>query len=179
VTRCALRLSPLVFLRPGELRLAEWTEVDFDAAEWRIPAARMKMRALHIVPLSRQALEVLRELHERTGHRRYLFPSLYNATRPMANNTVLRALRRVGISDEEMTGHGFRTTASTLLNENGWNGDAIERQLAHAERNSVRAAYNHADHLPERRKMMQWWADYLDDRRADLPSGAAPQGVLP
>lgn len=162
VTRCALRLAPLVFVRPGELRQAEWAEVDFDAAEWRIPAHRMKMRSTHIVPLSTQALAVLRDLHALTGTGRYLFPSVRTSSRPMSNNAVLSALRRMGFTKEEMTGHGFRSTASTLLNEQGWNRDAIERQLAHSERDGVRAAYNHADFLPERRKMMQAWADYLD-----------------
>jgi Integrase len=162
VTRCALRLAPLVFVRPGELRHAEWPEFNIDTAEWRIPAVKMKMRAQHIVPLSRQALEVLKELRPLTGSGRYLFPSERTSDRPMSDNTVNAALRRLGYSKEEMTGHGFRSMASTLLNEQGWNRDAIERQLAHAERNNVRAAYNFAEFLPERRKMMQGWADYLE-----------------
>lgn len=162
VTACALKLAPLVFLRPGELRHAEWSEINLDNAEWRISAAKMKMRAPHIVPLSRQAIEVLQEIRPLTGHRRYVFPSVRTSDRPMSENTVLGALRRLGYEKEEMTGHGFRSMASTLLNENGWNPDAIERQLAHSERNSIRAAYNYAEFLPERRKMMQWWADYLD-----------------
>lgn len=168
VTRCAIRLAPLVFVRPGELRQAEWTEFNLDAAEWRIPAAKMKMRDPHIVPLSRQAVEVLRTLHPLTGHGRYLFPGVRTAMRPMSENTVNAALRRLGFSKDEMTGHGFRSMASTLLNEQGWNRDAIERQLAHIERNAVRAAYNYAEHLPERRKMMQAWANHLDS----LKSGA-------
>jgi integrase len=160
VTACALKLAPLVFLRPGELRHAEWSEINLDSAEWRISAAKMKMRSPHIVPLSRQAMEVLQEIQPLTGHRKYVFPSVRTSDRPMSENTVLGALRRLGYEKEEMTGHGFRSMASTLLNENGWNPDAIERQLAHSERNSIRAAYNYAEFLPERRKMMQWWADY-------------------
>ncbi|MGH8590633.1 MAG: tyrosine-type recombinase/integrase, partial [Gammaproteobacteria bacterium] len=160
--RCALRLAPLTFVRPGELRAAEWPEFDLDAAEWRIPAERMKMRAIHIVPLSAQALAVLRELHPLTGTGHYVFPSVRTHDRPMSENTVNAALRRLGYAKDEMTGHGFRSMASTLLNEQGWHRDAIERQLAHGERDAVRAAYNYAEHLPERRRMMQAWADYLD-----------------
>jgi integrase len=162
VVLCALRLAPLVFVRPGEMRGAEWAEIDFEKAEWRIPASKMKMREQHIVPLSVQALAILRELHPLTGAGRYLFPSERTGERPMSENTVNAALRRLGYSKDEMTGHGFRSMASTLLNEQGWHRDAIERQLAHAERNAVRAAYNYAEHLPERRRMMQAWADYLD-----------------
>lgn len=162
---CAMKLAPLTFVRPGELRGAEWAEFDFNTAEWRIPAERMKMREQHIVPLARQALEILYELHKATGNGKYLFPSVRTDTRPMSNNTVNAALRRLGYGKEEMTGHGFRSMASTLLNEQGWNPDAVERQLAHAERNKVRAAYNFAEFLPERRKMMQAWADYLDELR--------------
>ncbi|HHB75743.1 MAG TPA: DUF4102 domain-containing protein [Desulfobulbus sp.] len=162
VTRCALRLAPLVFVRPGELRQAEWREINFDIMEWRIPAEKMKSGVPHIVPLSRQAVEVLQEIFPLTGHGRHVFPSPRTDTRPMSNNAVLAALRRMGYAKEEMSGHGFRSMASTLLNEQGWNRDAIERQLAHAERNSVRASYNYAEYLPERREMMQHWADYLD-----------------
>ncbi len=162
VTKCALRLAPLLFVRPGELRKAEWTEFSLDAAEWRIPAARMKMREQHIVPLSTQAVAILRELHALTGARRYVFPGARTNGRPMSENTVNAGLRRLGYAKDEMTGHGFRSIASTLLNEQGWHRDAIERQLAHAERDNVRAAYNFAEHLPERRKMMQAWSDYLD-----------------
>ena len=162
VTRCALRLAPLVFLRPGELRKAEWVEIDLDKAEWRIPAARMKMNAVHIVPLASQAVAILRELHPRTGEGKYVFPGARTTTRPMSENAVLSALRRLGYTTGEMTGHGFRSMASTLLNEQGFNRDAIERQLAHAERDGVRAAYNYAEYLPERKRMMQQWADYLD-----------------
>jgi len=166
VTMCALRLAPMTFVRPGELRHAEWGEIDLDKAEWRIPAEKMKMREQHIVPLSRQAVAILRELHPLTGAGKYVFPSVRTQARPMSENTVNAALRRLGYAKDEMTGHGFRSMASTLLNEMGWNRDAIERQLAHAERNSIRAAYNFAEFLPERRKMMQAWADYLDKLRA-------------
>ena len=162
VTRCALRLAPLVFVRPGELRQAEWKEINFDTMEWRIPAEKMKSGVPHIVPLSQQAAEVLQEIFPLTGQGRYVFPSPRTDTRPMSNNAVLAALRRMGYAKEEMSGHGFRSMASTLLNEQGWNRDAIERQLAHSERNSVRASYNYAEYLPERREMMQHWADYLD-----------------
>jgi len=166
ITLCALRLAPLTFVRPGELRRAEWEEINLDAKEWRIPKAKMKMRQQHIVPLSNQAMRVLQDLHPLTGSGRYLFPSVRTAARPMSENTVNGALRRLGYSKEEMTGHGFRSMASTLLNEMGWNRDAVERQLAHAERNNIRAAYNYAEYLSERRKMMQGWADYLDKLRA-------------
>lgn len=162
VTKCALRLSPLLFVRPGELRKAEWSEINFDAAEWRIPAAKMKMRSPHIVPLSTQALSILQELHPLTGDGKYVFPGLINQDKPMSENTVLGALRRLGYSSDEMTAHGFRSMACTLLNEQGWNRDVIERQLSHMERNKIRAAYNYAEYLPERRKMMQEWADYLE-----------------
>jgi integrase len=166
MTASALKLAPLVFVRPGELRGAEWSEFDLDAAEWRIPSNRMKMREGHLVPLSRQAVEVVRGIHALTGTGRFVFPSLRSADRPMSDNTVNAALRRLGYSKEEMTGHGFRALASTCLNEQGWAPDVIELQLAHAERNKVRAAYNRASRLAERRKMMQAWADYLDGLRA-------------
>jgi len=162
VTRCGLQLAPLLFVRPGELRRAEWLEFDLDGAEWRIPAKRMKMDAPHIVPLSTQAVEVLRELQPLTGRGRYVFPGARSTDRPMSENTINAALRRMGYEKDQMTGHGFRSMASTLLNEQGWNRDAIERQLAHAERDNVRAAYNYAEHLDERRRMMQAWADFLE-----------------
>ena len=167
VVRCALKLAPLVFVRPGELRRAEWSEIDFEKMEWKIPAEKMKMREQHIVPLSRQALGILRELQPLTGEGKYLFPSPRSWDRPMSENAVLAALRRMGYSGDQMTGHGFRSMASTLLNEQGWNRDAIERQLAHAERDEIRAAYNYAQHLTERRKMMQAWADYLDELKVE------------
>jgi len=165
VTAAALKLSPLLFVRPGELRGARWDEIDLEAAEWRIPAARMKMRTPHLVPLSKQAVKILRELHPLTGSRALVFPSIRTATRPISENTVNAALRRIGYTTDEATAHGFRSMASTRLNEMGWVSDVIERQLAHMERDSVRAAYNHAQYLPERRKMMQAWADYLDALR--------------
>ena len=164
-TASALKLAPLVFVRPGELRKAEWSEFDLDAAEWRIPGEKMKMREEHVVPLSTQALAILRELHPLTGAGRYLFPGARDAKRPMSENTVNASLRRLGYDGDTMCGHGFRAMASTRLNEMGWAPDVIERQLAHAERNKVRAAYNRASYLAERRKMMQAWADYLDGLR--------------
>jgi integrase len=162
VTKCALQLAPLFFVRPGELRQAEWSEFDLDKAEWRIPPEKMKMRQTHIVPLCAQAIRILQELQPYTGEGKYLFPSIRSSKRPMSENTVLGALRRLGYTSDEMTGHGFRSMASTLLNEQSWNRDAIERQLAHAERDNVRAAYNYAEYLPERREMMQHWGDYLE-----------------
>ncbi|MBX5461807.1 MAG: integrase arm-type DNA-binding domain-containing protein [Steroidobacteraceae bacterium] len=165
-TMYALRLAPLVFVRPGELRAAEWREFDLEAAEWRIPAERMKMREAHLVPLSRQAVAILKELHAFTGTGRYLFPSLRTPARPISENTLNAALRRLGYAKDEMTAHGFRAMASTLLNERGFPPDVIELQLAHAERNRVRAAYNRAERLDERRQMMQAWADYLDSLRS-------------
>jgi integrase len=151
VTAHALKLAPLVFVRPSELRCAVWPEFDFANAEWRIPAERMKMDEQYIVPLSRQALELFEDLHKVTGNGKYLFPSVRTGSRPMSDNTLNAALRRLGYSREEMTGHGFRSMASTLLNEVGWNRDAIERQLAHGDKDSVRASYNFAEFLPERR----------------------------
>ena len=165
ITRIALQIAPLVFVRPGELRHAEWAEIQLDSAEWRIPAAKMKMKRDHIVPLSTQAIQILEEIKPLTSNGRYIFPSTRSETRPMSENTVNGALRRLGYEVNEFTGHGFRSMASTLLNESGWTPDAIERQLAHVEGNSVRAAYNYAEHLEERRRMMQWWADYLDELR--------------
>jgi len=163
ITQAALRLAPLVFVRAGELRKAEWSEINFDESEWRIPAERMKMRVVHVVPLSEQAIGVLKEIHLLTGRGKYIFTGARTNGRPMSENTINAALRRLGYTKEEMTGHGFRSMASTVLNEQGWNRDAIERQLAHAERNDIRAAYNYAEHLKERKRMMQHWADYLDE----------------
>lgn len=165
IVKCALHFQSLVFVRPGELRGAEWVEVDLEKAEWRIRAERMKMREQLIVPLSIQAIEVLKELQPLTGNGKYVFPGARSIRQPMSENAITAALRRMGYKGDEMTGHGFRSMASTLLNEKGWNPDAIERQLAHADRNSVRAAYNFAELLPERRKMMQYWANYLDELR--------------
>lgn len=165
VTHAALKLAPLVFVRPGELRRAEWSEINFDAAEWRIPCERMKMGELHVVPLAMQAIEILQGLLPLTGRYRFVFPSLRTNDRPMSENTINAALRRLGYSNDEMTGHGFLAMASTCLNEQGWHPDLIELQLAHAERNKVRAAYNRAMRLSERRTMMQAWANYLDTLR--------------
>lgn len=165
VTRCALRLAPLLFVRPGELRRAEWAEFDLDEAIWRIPASKMKMGEEHLVPLAPQTVEIIRELQPLTGRGRYLFPSLRSPREPMSENTVNAALRRLGYDKETMTGHGFRAMASTRLNEMGWKPDIIERQLAHAERNKVRAAYNRAQYIADRKKMMAAWANYLDGLR--------------
>lgn len=169
VVRCALRLALLTFVRPGELRNAEWREIDMAKAEWRIPAEKMKMRRPHVVPLSRQALAALEAVRQLTGRGRYVFPSIRTWDRPMSENTVNAALRRMGYEKDELTGHGFRSMASTVLNEHGWPADAIERQLAHVEGNSVRAAYNYAEHLEKRREMMQWWADWLEARKRLQP----------
>lgn len=161
-TKLALKFLLLTFVRSNELRAAMWTEIDWDKAEWRIPAERMKMKELHVVPLSRQAVAMLRDLQKLTGTWQYLFPNQHNPRKCMSENTVLFALYRMGYHSRA-TGHGFRSTASTILNEHGFRADVIERQLAHGERNAIRAAYNHAQYLPERRKMMQWWADYLEE----------------
>jgi integrase len=169
-TRLALQLLLLTFVRTTELRAATWTEVDWGKAEWRIPAERMKMREQHIVPLSRQAIAVLRDIETLSGHRQYVFPNTHIAARFMSENTMLYALYRMGYHSRA-TGHGFRSTASTILNEHGFRADVIERQLAHSERDSVRAAYNHAQYLPERRAMMQWWADHIDEIAAGNRGG--------
>lgn len=174
-TRCALQLAPRLMVRPGELRAAEWAEFDLEAAEWRIPGPRMKMRQEHIVPLPQQAVALLRELHPLTGGGRYVFPGLRTAERPMSENTINAALRRLGYNQNEMTGHGFRSMASTLLHEQGYPSDVIERQLAHGEPNKVKASYNRAKHLDERRQMMQSWSDYLDG----LKAGKAGADIIP
>lgn len=176
-THAALKLAPYVFVRPGELRAAEWCEFDLDRSEWRIPAERMKMREAHIVPLARQALEILREVHKRTGEGRFVFPAIGKRERPLSENTLNAALRRLGYAKDEMTAHGFRSIASTLLNEEGWHPDLIELQLAHKERNKVRAAYNRAQRLEERRKMMQAWADYVDELRERVNDSGAAAGI--
>lgn len=163
VTKCALRLAPLVFVRPGELRQAEWAEIDLDGASWEIPAGRMKMKQPHIVPLSSQAVDILRELHALTGESRYVFPGARSNGRPMSNNAILAALRRMGYDKDEMSGHGFRAMARTVLDEVlGFRPDWIEHQLAHAVRDPNGRAYNRTAHLKQRREMMQAWADYLD-----------------
>jgi integrase len=167
-TQAALRLAPHVFVRPRELRQAEWNEFDLVGAVWVIPAPKMKMRRPHRVPLSRQSLEIIRRLHEITGNGRLLFPSVRTVLRPISENTVNAALRRLGYAKEDMCGHGFRSMAATRLNEMGrWSPDAIERQLAHQEQNAVRRAYTHAaEFWSERVQMMQAWSDYLDGLRA-------------
>jgi integrase len=162
VTRLAMMLMAYTFVRTGELRGAEWSEFDVEGALWRIPAERMKMGEEHIVPLSRQALEALSELKALTGTSRLLFPNERKPNAPMSENTILFALYRLGYHSKA-TGHGFRSSASTLLNELGFDPDVIERQLAHRERNKVRAAYHRAEYLSERGEMMQKWADYIDE----------------
>lgn len=160
-TAVALKLAPLTFVRPGELRGAEWREFDLKGADWRIPGERMKMGDAHIVPLASQAVEILNGLQALTGNGRYLFPSLRSRERPMSENTLNAALRRLGYTTDAMTAHGFRAMASTPLNERGFAPDVIALQPAHQERNKIRAAYNRAQRPEERRKMMQAWADYL------------------
>lgn len=162
VTKYALQIAPQVFVRPGELRHAEWDEFDFPAAIWRIPAGKMKARRSHAVPLSKQVLSLLAGLREMTGDGAYVFPSFYTPKRPMSENTVNGAFRRLGFAKDEVTAHGFRATASTLLNESGkWNPDAIERALAHGDSDAVRGAYSRGNYWDERVKMAQWWSDYL------------------
>jgi len=166
-TRAALRLAALLFVRPGELRHAEWKEFDFEEAEWVIPAEKTKMRRPHRVPLATQTLVILNDLKMITGEGRWLFPSVSSVLRPISENTMNSALRRLGYGPDAMTAHGFRAMAATRLNEMGrWNSDAIERQLGHEEQNAVRRAYTHAtEYWSERISMMQAWADYLDHLR--------------
>ncbi len=170
VTRLAIRLMLLTFVRTRELIGGRWEEIDWEQAEWRIPAERMKMRTPHVVPLSAQSIEVLTTLHTLTGHRVHLFPGQRHPGKPMSNNTILKALERMGYKGR-MTGHGFRGLASTVLHEQGFTHEHIERQLAHQARNKVSASYNHAEYLGSRRKMMQWWADYLDETRSADKAG--------
>lgn len=160
VVQCALKLSPFLFQRPGEIRQMEWKDIHLDAKEWRYLVTKKDIQ--HIVPLSTQAVDILKEIHPLTGTGRYVFPSSRGDGRPMSDGTIRTALKALGYDKEVMTAHGFRTTASTLLNEQGWTPDAIERQLSHMEQNEIRAAYNRAQYLDERRRMMQSWADYLD-----------------
>jgi len=160
-TKLAMKFLLITFVRTGELRGAEWSEINLDKAEWRIPAERMKMKEPHIVPLSRQAIAILKVLQPMTGQWKYVFPNQHKPSGHMSENPILYGLYRMGYHSRA-TGHGFRSTASTVLNEHGFPPDVIERQLAHGERDKVRAAYNHALYLSERRTMMQWWADYLD-----------------
>jgi integrase len=175
-TRAGLQLAAHLFVRPGELRHAEWSEIDLDGAVWTIPANKMKMRRPHRVPLSIQALDILSELRGITGSGQYVFPSFYTMRRPMSENTLNQALRRLGYTGEEMTSHGFRAMASTLLNETGkWHPDAIERQLAHVEGNNVRRAYARGEHWDERVRMMQSWSDQLDQLRS---SGKVLKGAF-
>ena len=167
ITKLAMQLAPHVFVRPGELRHAEWSEFDFNGALWTIPASKTKMRKDHLVPLSRQAIKILQEALLLTGPSGYVFPSVRTRRRPMSDNTINAGLRRLGYTTDEMTAHGFRAMASTLLNESGkWNPDAIERALAHGDSDKVRAAYHRGAHWKERVKMAQWWSDYLDKLRA-------------
>jgi len=166
-TRAALKLSALLFVRPGELRHAEWVEIDLEVAEWNIPSGKMKMRQPHLVPLPEQAVAILRDLKPLTGHGQYVFPGGRSPRRPMSNNAINAALRRMGYGTDVMTAHGFRATARTILDEVlGYRVDFIEHQLAHAVKDPNGRAYNRTAHLPERRKMMQGWADYLDGLRA-------------
>lgn len=178
ITKFALQLAPHVFVRPGELRHAEWAEIDLEAAVWTLPAAKTKMRKIHRVPLSRQAVELLQQVYFITGPSGYVFPSIRTRLRPMSENTLNAGLRRLGYASDEMTAHGFRAMASTLLNESGkWSPDAIEKALAHGDSDKVRAAYHRGDHRDERVEMAQWWSDYLDVLRkgADIvPFGARP-----
>lgn len=165
-TKWALQLAPHVFVRPGELRMAEWSEIDLPGAVWRIPGSRMKMNREHAVPLSAQSVAILKAVQELTGGGRYVFPSVRTPLRPMSENTLNAALRRMGYGVDEMTAHGFRSMASTLLNESGkWNPDAIERALAHGDSDSVRAAYHRGAHWDERVKMAKWWSNHLDQLR--------------
>ncbi len=167
VVKSALRLAPLVFVRPGELRHAEWSEIDFETKEWRIPAEKMKMARDHIVPLAPQAVAILKGLYPLTGRGKYVFPNPRTGERPMSENALLAALRYMGFQKHEMTAHGFRSTASTLLHEQGWPSEIIELQLAHVDSNRVRDAYNYAQHLVKRREIMVAWADYLDRLKGD------------
>ena len=176
LTKLTLQLAPHVFVRPGELRHAEWGDIDLDGALWVIPAEKMKMRKAHHVPLSRQAVAVLRGVRAVTGDAGYVFPSMRARSRPMSENTINAALRRLGYTSDEMTAHGFRAMASTLLNESGkWHPDAIERALAHGDKDKVRAAYHRGTHWKERVEMAQWWSDYLDQLRKGADITTLPE----
>ncbi len=166
ITKLAMQLAPHVFVRPGEMRHAEWSEIDLETGLWTIPAEKMKMGKAHNVPLSRQSVELFRQILAITGPAGYVFPSIRTRSRPMSENTINAGLRRLGFAGDEMTAHGFRAMASTLLNESGkWNPDAIERALAHGDEDKVRAAYHRGTHWKERVEMAQWWSDYLDQLR--------------
>lgn len=170
ITRIALQISPHVMARPGELRQAQWPEFDLEKAVWKIPAERMKMRRPHAVPLSRQVVAYLVQLHDLTGSDAFVFPAFHTSLRPLSENTINQAFRRMGYGVGEVTAHGLRTTASTLLNESGkWSPDAIERSLAHADSDSVRGTYNRGFYWEERVAMHQWWSDFLDQLRASVP----------
>lgn len=167
VVKCALQLAPQVFVRPGELRQAQWSEINFEQAEWNIPSERMKIKKSHSVPLSVQAMEILRELKALTGRSQFLFPSARSNARPLSNNALNAALRRMGFEKDEMTTHGFRALARTILDEVlGFRPEIIEHQLAHVVKDPLGRAYNRTTHLVERKKMMQDWADYLDHLKA-------------
>jgi integrase len=171
ITKFAMQLAPHVFVRPGELRHAEWSEIDLEGALWTIPAGKTKMRKEHVVPLSRQAIAIMKSVQPLTGQGGYVFPSVRTHRRPMSDNTINAGLRRLGYATDEMTAHGFRAMASTLLNESGkWNPDAIERALAHGDTDKVRAAYHRGAHWKERVAMAQWWSDYLDELRSGAKS---------
>lgn len=166
ISKLAMQLASHVFVRPGELRHAEWADIDLESALWTIPASKTKMRKDHLVPLSRQAVAILKEAKAFSGPDGYVFRSIRTRLRPMSDNTINAGLRRLGYTSDEMTGHGFRAMASTLLNESGkWHPDAIERALAHGDSDKVRAAYHRGAHWDERVRMAQWWSDYLDQFR--------------
>lgn len=177
IVKSGLQLLALTFLRPSEVRLGEWSEINFDEKLWRIPAKRMKMRLDHVVPLSSQSLAILQELHTLTGHGRLMFPGLRSAEVPISDATFIAALRRMGYEKHEMTAHGFRAMASTLLNEQGYPADVIEKQLAHNPRDKIRGIYNRAEYFPERRKMMEEWANYLDELRFATVRSADAQHI--
>jgi integrase len=178
LARLAMQIAPHVFVRPGELRHAEWKEIDLDAALWVIPPQKTKMRKPHHVPLSRQVVGLFRQVHMASGPNGYVFPSIRTLARPMSENTLNAALRRLGYTSDQMTAHGFRSTASTLLNESGkWHPDAIERALAHGDGDKVRAAYHRGAHWKERVEMAQWWSDYLDSLRGEGVKGDLLQSI--
>lgn len=169
VTIAALKMAPHVFVRPGELRHAEWQEIDFEAKVWKIPPGKMKARRSHEVPLSSQVLQILSDRNSLTGRGKFVFPSAAGGSRPMSENTLNASFRRMGFSKDEITAHGLRSTASTLLNESGlWHPDAIERALAHGDSDRIRGTYHRGAHWQERVRMAQWWSDYLDQLRERL-----------
>lgn len=168
VIRAAMQILPHVYVRPGELRHAEWEEFDFAKEIWTIPEGKMKMRVEHSVPLSKQVISMLQELHAVTGQKGYVFPAIHTRQRPLSENTINASFRRMGFDKDEVTAHGFRSTASTLLNESGlWHPDAIERALGHRDKNKIRATYNRGTYWDERVRMAQWWSDYLDSLKAN------------